>query len=878
MADINPEQREAMERFYEALQGATRSMGPLEQEERSLAETTRKTKDRLETLRINLQQFGSDLGSTLTSASEGTAKYSQATRSAAKSAGDLFGSFGFLGKAIGGVVKLFGGLVASSLEQNEKLIKSYQNLSDFGAIDSSGVEGLQKDLNQSMKLLVEQAGIYEGALRKLQPELAGLGGSAFEGRKKFTEVMSNIIGGQLETDLRKIGYTQEDIANHAAQYLAREARLGNTQNKNTQQLTEGTGKYLRELQELTMLTGLSREEQQRIRDRQMAEVRFNDHVEQIRRKQGGEAADRILNTSSLIEQFMGKDMAAGYREFTSNFNSIVGESSQKFALATGGAVKGINEQILAGTDAVTGFKSIANAANNTYIGLGDVARMSRETAAMFGLTDEAMAGIRQAMNLSSKMTIEDAIKAMQANKGRMAEEVKRANTERDTKLALDNLINAVGVKVVPLFTKLAEVTRYLAKTFAKIVDKFGWVVGMGDLNLSAAFATNLEDATEILQTEQNKLTDITKERIKTEEKLQKVQKEKLALEEEEKKGFGIKTASKYVELGKKRAEEESLKDKVKSLKERQTAASTNVSDLKDIKQVHENEALAKKAKTSYGTGIGNPGEEAASQAAIDAKKPKSGSKSPLDDNSKVGARKILDYVAKFESGGDYNKMYGGKSNPELANMTIAEVLELQKKNVSALGSSAIGKYQFMKKTIEGFISEGVISPTDKFDAATQEKMGMALLERRGYSKYKTGKMSAEEFANNVAAEWAGMPMANNKSKYAGDGKNKSLVDRQDFMAQIGQAANGGVFSGPSDGYPVMLHGNEMVIPMKDAAAVLASRDVNKSELPTMNAPTTSGNSGISEMVAMLSDKLDSMISRLDDSYRTQEELLQYTRA
>jgi len=29
---------------------------------------------------------------------------------------------------------------------------------------------------------------------------------------------------------------------------------------------------------------------------------------------------------------------------------------------------------------------------------------------------------------------------------------------------------------------------------------------------------------------------------------------------------------------------------------------------------------------------------------------------------------------------------------------------------------------------------------------------------------------------------------------------------------------------------------------------------------------------------MLSDKLDSMISRLDDSYRTQEELLQYTRA
>ena len=876
MADINPEQREAMERFYEALQGATRSMGPLEQEERLLAETTKKTSERLETLGRNLNQFGRDFGSTMTSASEGTAKYSQATRSAAKAAGDLFGSFGILGKIVGGVIKLFGGVIASSLEQNEKLIKSYQNLSDFGAIDSSGVEGLQKDLNQSMKLLIDQAGIYEGALRKLQPELAALGGSAFQGRKEFTKVMSNIIGGQLETDLRKIGYTQEDIANHAAQYLAREARLGNTQTKNTQQLTENTGKYLKELQELTMLTGLSREEQQRIRDRQMAEIRFNDHVEGIRRKQGDEAADRILNTASLIEQFMGKDAAAGYRESTSNFGGVVGEASLKFNLATGGAVKGINDQILAGMDTITGYKLIAAAADKTYKSLGNVAVVSRETAAMFGLTDETMAGVRQSNKLSSKMTIEEAMKAMQANKGRMDEEAKRAMAERETKLMLDKLVAAIGTKVIPLFTKLAEITRYLAKTFAKIVDKFGWVVGMGDLNLSAAFATNLEDATEILVTEETKLADLTKERVKTEERLQKVQKEKLALEEEEKKGFGVKAPWKYQELTRKRAEEESLKDKAKSLRERQSAASTNVSDLKEIKQTHQDAASA---KSSSGTGIGNPGEEAANQAktAVGAANQ---AKTAAANQAKtaVGARKILDYVAKFESGGDYNKMYGGKSNPELSNMSIADVMEFQKKNGPALGSSAIGKYQFMRKTIEGLIAEGVISPTDKFDAATQEKMGMALLERRGYSKYKTGKLSAEEFANNVAAEWAGMPMANGKSKYDGDGKNKSLVDRTDFLAQIEQASGGGIFSGSSSGFPVMLHPNEMVVPLKDHAAVLAARDVMKKELPEMSTSNSSGDSGIGTMVSMLSDKLDSMISRLDDSYRTQEELLQYARA
>lgn len=865
MADINPEQREAMERFYEALQGVTRSMGPLEQEERVLAGTTKKTSERFETLGRNLNQFGRDFGSTMSSASEGTAKYSQATRSAAQAAGDLFGSFGILGKIVGGVIKLFGGVIASSLEQNEKLIKSYQNLSDFGAIDSSGVEGLQKDLNQSMKLLIEQAGIYEGALKKLQPELSALGGSASLGRKKFTEVMSNIIGTQLESDLRMFGMTQEDIANHAAQELARQARLGNSQNKNTQQLTEGTGKYLKELQELTMLTGLNREDLQRMRDAQMAEVRFNDFVENVRKKDA-KAAENFLNTSIMLEKYFGKDFATQYRETTANFSGVVGEASTKIHIATGGQIKTINDQILAGADYVTATKAIGHAVDRTYRGFGAAVTISRELAESLGLSDQAVMASRQVINLSDKEAREQLMRDIQNNKGKMAEEVKRALTERDTKLMLDNLVAAIGTKVIPLFTKLAEITRYLAKTFAKIVDKFGWVVGMGDLNLSAAFATNLEDATEILKDEEKKLADITKERVKTEERLQKVQKEKLALEEEEKKGFGVKAPWKYQELTRKRAEEESLKDKAKSLRERQSAASTNVSDLKEIKQTHQDAASA---KSSSGTGIGNPGEEAANQAktavANQAKTP-------------VGARKILDYVAKFESGGDYNKMYGGKSNPELSNMSIADVMEFQKNNGPALGSSAIGKYQFMRKTIEGLIAEGVISPTDKFDAATQEKMGMALLERRGYSKYKTGKLSAEEFANNVAAEWAGMPMANGKSKYDGDGKNKSLVDRKDFLAQIEQASGGGIFSGSSSGFPVMLHPNEMVVPLKDHAAVLSARDVMKKELPEMSTSNSSGDSGIGAMVSMLSDKLDSMISRLDDSYRTQEELLQYTRA
>ena len=98
---------------------------------------------------------------------------------------------------------------------------------------------------------------------------------------------------------------------------------------------------------------------------------------------------------------------------------------------------------------------------------------------------------------------------------------------------------------------------------------------------------------------------------------------------------------------------------------------------------------------------------------------------------------------------------------------------------------------------------------------------------------------------------------------------------------IEKAATGGVFSGPTSGYPVMLHGKEIVIPMQDIQSALKTNDVEKADLPTMTSTTTNTNTNtgpdMSEMVNVMASKLDDMLEYMRRSNATQEELLNYAR-
>jgi muramidase (phage lysozyme) len=158
---------------------------------------------------------------------------------------------------------------------------------------------------------------------------------------------------------------------------------------------------------------------------------------------------------------------------------------------------------------------------------------------------------------------------------------------------------------------------------------------------------------------------------------------------------------------------------------------------------------------------------------------------------------LLDFIAKPESGGDYNIVWGGiaaRDRPKkpMVQMTIGEVLAWQDSIDAKYQSEAAGKYQIMEDTLRGLYAEAGMTLSHPFDEGGQDRLAVQLLRRRGLNEYLAGKITAVTFANNLAKEWASLPVVSGPKKglsyYAGDGLNKSHVSVDAFLAAVEAAA------------------------------------------------------------------------------------------
>ncbi len=103
-------------------------------------------------------------------------------------------------------------------------------------------------------------------------------------------------------------------------------------------------------------------------------------------------------------------------------------------------------------------------------------------------------------------------------------------------------------------------------------------------------------------------------------------------------------------------------------------------------------------------------------------------------------RPLLDFIKQPESRGDYDIVWLGirkEHRPaamvrkRLTQMTIAEVLAWQDSIDRLYNSEAAGAYQILEDTLRDIYRRAGCSASDLFDEATQDKLAMALLERRG---------------------------------------------------------------------------------------------------------------------------------------------------
>lgn len=170
---------------------------------------------------------------------------------------------------------------------------------------------------------------------------------------------------------------------------------------------------------------------------------------------------------------------------------------------------------------------------------------------------------------------------------------------------------------------------------------------------------------------------------------------------------------------------------------------------------------------------------------------------PSKLESKAAA--IFDNIVQPAEAGSagYNSIYSGQREfvrgqlrgRELTDLTLSEVQaiqELMQRNPdAAVKSQALGRYQFMKDTLGEAIDKLQLDPaTTKFSPEVQDRLATYLLERRGFSKWKSGELSDEDFADRLAQEWAGLPLSTGRSYYENIAGNKATISRQKVLEAL----------------------------------------------------------------------------------------------
>jgi hypothetical protein len=153
----------------------------------------------------------------------------------------------------------------------------------------------------------------------------------------------------------------------------------------------------------------------------------------------------------------------------------------------------------------------------------------------------------------------------------------------------------------------------------------------------------------------------------------------------------------------------------------------------------------------------------------------------------MNVKPLLDLIGKIEANGNYNaKFSAANASEDLSQYTVQQIQEKQYAWGKRTGSSAFGKYQFLRKTLRGLMDELDLSFYLRFTPELQDTLAEQLLVRRGLHRWEKGNISTDAFMDSLSKEWASLPYHNNRSYYDGDGLNHSLISRDEVRKVLNQ--------------------------------------------------------------------------------------------
>lgn len=906
---FSPEQQDNLNRFMELITSVNREMDPLVQAEKEAAERVRKANDEFKKLSETLkQQLGDSsirIGKAMLNTEPGLNKFSEGVTGASDAVGNFAMAMGGAWKVVGIFIKAMGSLVGASLKQNDDMMKSYQTLSDMSYVVSGGFDGLLDQLHR-VGLVASEAEKFEKALKPVTGEMVLFGGSVTKGSEKLVGVIQGLVGpnNELEKTLLRLGYTTQDIREGAADFVQRQTKLGRAQSITTGDLIRQSFRYLQTMKELQELTGMTRDEQQKARDAQLADARMTLHLTKLH----GDDAENLSNYLLAYEQRFGKEAAAGLKDRIVNQGRITTDlaaaSYQSAATAYDDAMRAQKG----------GTKVFMESLTNTA---GSIRKRLRSVEGSFmitegglkdmGLTSEAVNGAIGLTDVNSKEyaeTLKNLNDIGKKNEGQLNNNILNEQKMRAMRIAADTMVAGVGELVVGMFTKLIDIGYKFAKFMANMIDKFSKVVLGKQTNLSASF----REYDDVIQDEK-----LAKRKIKqlNEELADSISDYKLAMEGKKGVEDQLKEQRQIIDNLEKRKDDKNLSEleraraevsliaaekRLKLLDEewaqtRKLTGGTDFEKLKIIRMKRYNELevegfatekelqelkkekieKAKRQSASIGTmdfdtgvkAVGNQSANVDIKGQQISKEKMAQRQSAQNSLQEIGATRSSDEIlSKIKFRDRDENTGGGGADPAL--LALAERIQ---------------------QAIPGSMVTGMNDLYHKINVpGSRHTQGKAL-------DFVLPERPTPDQAKLIKEQLKDLGAAKVMDEYYQD-KNKNTKGEH-FHVEV--ARFGGLFSGPEQGYPIMMHGKkESAWPERELKGLL--KEVQKSSLSQykkelmqemgLDTDNTSSAGGTnlnndrlsSVLVETLTAKLDAVISRLDKSNGIQDDILTYTKA
>ncbi len=155
----------------------------------------------------------------------------------------------------------------------------------------------------------------------------------------------------------------------------------------------------------------------------------------------------------------------------------------------------------------------------------------------------------------------------------------------------------------------------------------------------------------------------------------------------------------------------------------------------------------------------------------------------------VHIRKLIGQAESHRDGYDAVQ-HGARIKPDKrpTDMTLGEIYEWIEDTPGQ--PHAIGRYQFIPKTLARVARKINAGPEQRFSAKLQDQLADVLLAEAGLHRFRDGSLTRAAFMHNLAKIWAGLPTSSGKSYYDGYAGNKASMTWARFDAEMARIEPG----------------------------------------------------------------------------------------